>query len=114
MTNIPTDAEYLESLKKPITDQKLAELDDWYSKCSSNSLKFCDADYLAIRARLKMSEDEMKAARDVVVAARNMYAITAGTDLTQFGISCRANLCDALGAYDTRQDKRHRDGKGKT
>jgi len=100
MTNIPTDAEYIESLKKPITDEKLAELDDWYSKCPSNSLKFCDADYLAIRARLKMSEDELKAAREVVDAARNMYGITAGGDLTQSGIYYRANLCDALGAYD--------------
>jgi len=47
---------------KPITDEKLAELDDWYSKCSSNSLKFCDADYLAIRARLALSESERDAA----------------------------------------------------
>jgi len=108
MTNIPTDAEYLERLKKPITDEKLAELDSWYSKCSSNSLKFCDADYLAIRARLKMSEDELKAAREVVDAARNMYGMTAGENLTQSGIYYRAGLCDALGAYDTGQDKRRR------
>jgi len=62
MTNIPTDAEYLESLKVPITDEKLAELDSWYSKCSSNSLKFCDADYLAIRERLRLAEAERDAA----------------------------------------------------
>jgi len=53
---------------KPITDEKLAELDDWYSKCSSNSLKFCDADYLAIRARLALSESERDAARAENVA----------------------------------------------
>lgn len=43
-------------MTKPITDEKLSELDDWYSKCSSNSLKFCDADYLAMRERLRVSE----------------------------------------------------------
>jgi len=63
MTNIPTDAEYLERLKKPITDEKLAELDDWYSKCPSNSLKFCDADYLAIRARLALADKALELAR---------------------------------------------------
>jgi len=71
MSNIPTDAEYIESKKKPITDEKLAELDDWYSKCKSNSLMFCDADYLAIRERLRLSEkerDSLRAERDAALA----------------------------------------------
>jgi len=71
MSNIPTDAEYIESKKKPITDEKLAELDDWYSKCKSNSLMFCDADYLAIRERLRLSEkerDSLNAERLLLVA----------------------------------------------
>jgi len=77
MTNIPTDAEYLESLKKPITDEKLAELDDWYSKCSSNSLKFCDADYLAMRERLRVTESELDKAlaeRDRLRSALEWYS----------------------------------------
>jgi len=57
-----------------ITDEKLAELDDWYSKCSSNSLMFCDADYLAIRARLKMSEAQRNAALTELVVLETHLA----------------------------------------
>jgi len=82
MTNIPTDAEYLERLKKPITDEKLAELDSWYSKCSSNSLKFCDADYLAIRARLALSESE----RDAAEKTEQMPCPTCGVEKYLVGV----------------------------
>lgn len=42
----------------PITDEKLEDLDSWYRKFTSNSfeMKFCDADYWALRNRLKLAE----------------------------------------------------------
>ena len=46
-----------------ISDEKLRELDSWYAKWSSNSLVFCNDDYLAMRARLRRVEAERDAAR---------------------------------------------------
>jgi hypothetical protein len=57
----------------PITDEKLDELDGWYSQFTSNSfeMKFCDADYWAMRQRLKVADAEIADLK--AQACKDMY-----------------------------------------
>jgi len=59
MKDVPT----LIKSTPPISDEKLQELDIWYEQFTSNSweMKFCDADYWAMRKRLLMVEEELAA-----------------------------------------------------
>lgn len=78
----------------PITNEKLKELDSWYEQFTSNSfeMKFCDADYWAMRQRLKMAE--------ALIDAIRPFLRRQGTDAKGYYDWDVQIIVDSLAEYD--------------